>query len=226
MSGAARMTVADRVAAAPVASGAARREGGVRDVLEWAFGAECARLDFGEGGAVGGIGYRGFGFEAVLQERAQLGGVRIDTSPGVSPPADDAEIVAGVVATLPEERGGRRMACIVADLARAGAAPDWMPGARPRCVPVRWRRCKHGWRAGVEDGDGWGYCGRRGWVSGVGKMCPVTWQPSAARIAAARRHYLDWWGALQDIAWRLRTAGLRRWVVLDDMPPMTPWREG
>ena len=43
--------------------------------------------------------------------------------------------------------GVKRMAIRVAELARAGLTPDWMPGAVPRCVPVDVKRNQHGERA-------------------------------------------------------------------------------
>ena len=48
----------------------------------------------------------------------------------------DAEVVAAAVAGMPDSLGGIRMAIQVAELARAGMTPDWMPGVVPRCVPV------------------------------------------------------------------------------------------
>lgn len=42
------------------------------------------------------------------------------------------------------------MAIRVAEMARAGLTPDWMPGAVSRCVPVETRRNQHGERAKTE----------------------------------------------------------------------------
>jgi hypothetical protein len=39
------------------------------------------------------------------------------------------------------------MAISVAELARAGITPDWMPEVVPRCVPVETRQNQHGERA-------------------------------------------------------------------------------
>jgi hypothetical protein len=41
------------------------------------------------------------------------------------------------------------MAIRVAELARAGLTPDWMPGAVPRCVPSIVKRNQHGTHAGT-----------------------------------------------------------------------------
>ena len=82
----------------------------------------------------------GFGMEYVLLERARLGGVKIDTSIGRSAPHDDAEIIAAVLANLPDLVGGTRMAVCIAELARAGLQPDWRPDAEPRLEPVERNR--------------------------------------------------------------------------------------
>lgn len=198
---------------------------GVCALLEWAFAAECAQLDFDEVGSSSGGQRRGVSMEAVLMERAILGGVRIDTSVGCSVPADDAEIIASIVSALPVACGGRPMAIRVAELARAARTPDWMDGAAPRVEPARWRKSPSGYRAAQAEGDAWTYRSRRGWVTVHAMCCPVVISPTARQIAAARRAYLDWWGALLDIQSRLRSAGLTRHVVTPDMPPMRPWHE-
>ncbi len=51
--------------------------------------------------------------------------------------------------TLSESLGGKRMATRVAELARAGLTPDWMPGALPRCAPAIIRQNQHGTHAGT-----------------------------------------------------------------------------
>jgi len=88
------------------------------------------------------------------------------------------------------------MAIRVAELARAGLTPDWMPDAVPRCVPVEIRRNQHGERAktevvGIEQVQ---YRGR--WRTVEIMACPVTWHPHPKQIAGARRAYGDWWKAL------------------------------
>ncbi|RBO54049.1 hypothetical protein DSD19_06190 [Rhodovulum sp. BSW8] len=196
----------------------------VRAALEWAFGTECARFDHDEIGAVGGTGWRSYGMEYVAIQQEQLG-ARVDTSPGRSWPHDDAELIATVVRnTLPWYAATQ-----VADLARAGRTPDWMPDARPRCVPVKWRETSHGPRAAQADGDTWRYRAGRGRhgaavVEMRGACCPVTYYPTAGQIAAARRAYLDWWGWLLDLQAALRGAGLVSIEVTRAMPPMEPWK--
>lgn len=203
---------------------------GVRELLEWAFGTECARLEFDEIGESSGGARRGVGIEHVLAQRAVLGGVEIDTSPGRSAPADDAEIIASVVQAAlrwPD-------ACWVADLARAGRVPDYMPFAAPRLHPLRWHCNRHGWHGKSEDAreatDGWPPQERRNragtLVAESVRYTPCYWSPTPAQINAKRRAYLDWYGHLLTLRVALRAAGLKWCEVSDEMPPMEPWRLG
>ena len=138
--------------------------------------------------------------------------------------APDAEIVAATVAGLPDALGGKRMAIWVAELARAGLTPDWMPGAVPRCVPVEVRRNQHGERAktevvGIEQVL---YRGR--WRTVEVLACPVTWRPHPEQIAGARRAYEDWWQALGWVREGLTDGGILREVeVTASMPKVRPW---
>lgn len=204
----------------------ARKVGSVRDVLEWAFGVERANLDFDELAAPCGIDT-----VWLLMQRGQLG-TRIDggRQGAGSQSASDADIVAGVVAALPVAQGGRGMAVQIAQLARAGTAPDWYPDARPRVVPVEWRANRFGRYALAVDARApeFGWHGERPArpdprLFGV---CPVHITPSAQQIGAARRNYLDWVGALMHIRWALDHAGLSRWVLSDELPPLRPWAKG
>lgn len=128
--------------------GKVKRAMGVQQALEWAFRIEKAQLELPERpDAERGTGH-GFGLEYVLLQRAALGG-RIDGGQhkigGYT--HEDAEVIAATVAGMPDSLGGKRMAIRVAELARAGLTPDWMPGAVPRCVPVEVKRNRHGARA-------------------------------------------------------------------------------
>ena len=192
----------------------------VRALLEWAFGTELATLDFDEYGGPAGIDTIW-----MLMQRGRLG-CKVDGGRygGGAQSASDAEIVAGIVASLPVEHGGRSMAVRVAELARAGMAPDWLKGARTRVVPVEWRRSKHGMFAQTKVVGHVQVRGRKGaLVQREMRCCPVRYEPTAQQIAAARRFYLDWVGALMHLRHQLRLAGLTRWDVTDDLPPMTPW---
>ncbi|MCW2305577.1 hypothetical protein M2324_004004 [Rhodovulum sulfidophilum] len=204
-----------------------RRAMPVREALEWAFGTECARLDHDEIEAVGGTGWRPFGMEYVALERAQLG-TRVDTSRGRSRPHDDAELIATVVRNVLPWYA----ATLVADLARAGRTPDWMPDARPRLRPAEWQHNRpNRWGKAADaaalGAEGWQPIPRRNRkgviVQDAVRFTPCVWTPTQSQIAAARRAYLDWWGYLLEVQAALTAADLARIVVTKDMPPMRPW---
>jgi hypothetical protein len=128
--------------------GKVKRALGVQQIFEWAFRVEKAQLDLPEPpDPERGEGF-GFGLEHVLLQRAALGcqidGGRFKIG---SYTHEDAEVVAATVAGLPDALGGKRKAIRIAELARAGLTPDWMPGAVPHCVPVETRRNQHGERS-------------------------------------------------------------------------------
>ena len=199
---------------------------GIQQILEWAFGREHARLETDPYMQIGGIGLPGISMEYILMERMRLGGIRIDTSVGRSYPHDDAEVVAAILERLPDARGGMPMAIQIAEYARAGITPDWLPGARTRVVPCGWRETKHGRYALTELVATVSYKHRGRKVSREVRCCPVTYTPSASKIAASRRGYLDWWGALRDLRLSLQAIDLRAHIVSDVMPPMKPWERG
>jgi hypothetical protein len=125
---------------------------------------------------------------------------------------------------MPDSLGGIRMAISVAELARAGMTPNWMPGAVPRCVPVDMKRNRHGDR-GVSVVVGT----ERILVHGKSRIvevraCPVTFSPAPQQIEAARRGYADWWQALDWVRDGL-VAGqmLREMEVTAAMPKVRPW---
>lgn len=120
----------------------------VQQALEWAFRVEHAQLELPEPPDPEREQGFGFGLEYVLMQRAALG-CKIDGGQykmgGCT--HEDAEVIAATVAGMPDNLGGKRMAIRVAELARAGLTPDWMPGPVPRCVPVEVKRDQHGARA-------------------------------------------------------------------------------
>jgi len=189
----------------------------IKAALEWAFAVERVSIEFDEFDAPSGCDtiWR-------LMQRG-LVGCKVDGG-GTSPRHDDAEVLASFVADLSHGAGGRGMAVQVASLARACAEPDWMRDAAPRCVPVETRMTKHGpfARTEVVGQVETLYRGRK--VKHDVTACPVTYRPSGAQIASARRAYLDWWGALLEVQSRARLAPLRTILITDDMPPMVPWR--
>jgi hypothetical protein len=167
----------------------------------------------------------GFGLEYVLLQRAALG-CKVDGGQHKmgSYTHPDAEVIAAAVAGMPDSLGGIRMAISVAEMARAGITPNWMPGAVPRCVPVDMKRNRHGDRAvsvvvGTEKvlvSDKWRTIEVR--------ACPVTWRPHPEQITSARRGYEDWWQALDWVQDGLVTGRMLRDVeVTAAMPKERPW---
>lgn len=209
------------------------REMGIRRALEWAFRDERACLEFDDLGDAAGSLRQGVDGIWVMMQRGQLGCV-IDGG-GRSSPAWDAEVIASALGHLPDEWGGKRMAARIAGLARAGLAPDWMPDSRPTIAPVERQHNQYGWTARTESAS---RLGPRGWPPQARRsrkgalvhdpvlFCPIQIINPAAKIAAARRAYLDWWGALWWIGAELRGLGILATVTIThEMPPMTPWRE-
>jgi hypothetical protein len=196
-----------------------KRELSIRAALEWAFAVEHAQLDFDDLAPEGAR--PGVSTIWVMMQRGQLG-CQIDGG-GRSRAADDAETIAIAMANLPAALGGKPMAAEMAALARAGAAPDWMPDASPRCVPCEWRNTKHGLfaRTEVVRVETVLYRGRK--TDHDVLACPVTFVPTGQQIAMARRRYLDWYGALLHLRADLGHA-LTRIRLTDTMPPLTPWR--
>ncbi|MDD9738440.1 hypothetical protein PVW47_01460 [Marinovum sp. SP66] len=200
-----------------------RKRIAVWDLIQWAFRAECARIETGAGPrTLSGTGY----------VMAQLEVGRVDGG-GHSLPHHDADLVADALAHLPEARGGLRMALWIAELARVGRVPDWMPDARPAVRPAVTHTNQHGIRAGTVDAaqfgvDGWPAQRRRNRkgviVEDAVTCCPVVIRPAAWEIASARRDYLRWWDAL----WEVRETfsiynNLTAHEVTDVMPERAPW---
>jgi len=201
-----------------------KRALGVQAALEWAFRVERAQLELPPPKDVVEEGF-GFGMEYVLMQRAALG-CKVDGGQHKmgSYTHADAEVIAATVAGMPHSLGGIRMAISVAEMARIGITPNWMPGAVPRCVPVDIKRNRHGDRAvSVVVGT------ERVMVSGKWRTievraCPVNWRPHPEQIASARRGYEDWWQALDWVRDGLVAGGmLREMEVPDTMPKVRPW---
>lgn len=201
---------------------AVRQPVSVRWLLEWAFGVEKAQVDFDELGVAPG----GIDTVWLLMQRGQLG-CKIDggRQGGGAQSADDADIVAAVVASLPVEQGGRSMAVRIAQLARAGMVPDWYPNAVPRFEPLEWRHNQHGSTAGTVDARDLRFSGFGRFPIKASRCCPVRVVPSVQQIGAARRFWIDWMKALLHIQHELRIIGLSRWDVTDELPPFRPWAE-
>jgi hypothetical protein len=201
-----------------------KRALGVQALLEWAFRVERAQLELPPPKDVVEEGF-GFGMEYVLMQRAALG-CKVDGGQHKmgSYTHADAEVIAATVAGMPDSLGGIRMAISVAEMARAGITPDWMPGAVPRCVPVDIKRNRHGDHAvSIVVGTERVLISRK-WRTIEVRACPVTWRPHPEQITSARRGYEDWWQALDWVRDGLMAGGMLREVeVLGVMPKVKPW---
>ncbi len=201
-----------------------KRALGVQAALEWAFRIEKAQLELPVPRDTTGESF-GFGLEYVLMQRAALGckvdGGRHKMGSYTHP---DAEVIAAIVAGLPDRLGGIRMAIRVAELARAGLTPDWMPGVVPRCVPLETKTNQHGERAAAIVVGTERVLTRGKWRTVEVLACPVTWRPYPEQIEAARRGYADWWQALDWVRNGLEVGGMLREVdVTLGMPKVRPW---
>lgn len=206
-----------------------KRALGVQAALEWAFGVEKAQLELPLPKDVTEEGF-GVGLEYVLLQRAALG-CKVDGGQHKmdSYTHPDAEVIAATVAALPDSLGGKRMAIRVAELARAGLTPDWMPAAVPRCVPAIIKENQHGVRAGTivvgtERIRVRGPTARGSWKTVEILACPVTFSPHPQQIESARRSYNDWWQALGWVREGLVEGEMLREVtVVGTMPKPHPW---
>ncbi|MCC5972146.1 MAG: hypothetical protein JJU15_19590 [Pararhodobacter sp.] len=204
-----------------------KRALGVQAALEWAFRVEKAQLELPLPQDVTEEGF-GFGLEYVLLQRAALG-CNVDGGQhkigGYT--HEDAEVIAATVAGIPDSLGGKRMAIRVAELARAGLTPDWMPGAVPRCVPVDVRRNRHGDRAASVVVGTERVLVRGKWRTLEVRACPVTFSPHPQQIEAARRGYDEWWRVLDWVRDGLVSGGMMREIeVTGTMPKALPWQCG
>lgn len=197
----------------------------VRLLLEWAFAREKVSLDFDEvgGGPVYVDSTRRIMDAMAISTGAPGTCLRVDASGGRSLPHHDADVVASVLRnTVPWS-----VAVQVAEMARTARVPQWDLGPQ-RMVPRAWGRSnQHGVQARAEQiGETRYVSRRRGVVRTPVMWVPVTVEPAASRIAAARRGYLDWWGALLAVLAGLRGVDLDLFEVSAALPPMEPWKKG
>ena len=208
-----------------VGPGRPKRSMSVQLALEWAFRVEHAQLELPEPPDPERDYGFGFGLEYVLLQRAILG-CKVDGGQYKigSYTHEDAEVIAATVAGIPDSLGGKRMAIRVAELARAGLTPDWMPGAVPRCVPVEVKRNQHGERAATIVVGRERVLSRGKWRTVEVLACPVTFSPHPQQIEAARQAYVDWCRALGWVCEGLQAGNLLREIEIKDvMPSRTPW---
>jgi len=202
-----------------------KRTLGIQAVLEWAFRVEQAQLELPPPKDVTEEGF-GFGLEYVLLQRAALG-CKVDGGQHKmgSYTHPDAEVIAAIVAGMPDSLGGIRMAIQMAELARAGMTPDWMPGVAPRCVPLETKNNQHGERATTIVVGTERVKTRGKWRTVDVLACPVTWRPHPEQIASSRRGYEDWWQALDWVRDGLVVGRMLREVgVTTTMPRRCPWK--
>ncbi len=101
---------------------------------------------------------------------------------------------------------------------------DWMPGAVPRCLPVETKRNQHGERSITIAVGTTRVLSRGKWRTVELRACPITWSPHPDQIAAAHRHYAQWWLALDWVCAGLCAGGMLRTIdVTDAMPKQQPW---
>jgi len=208
-----------------IGSGHPKRSMSVQQALEWAFRVEHVQLELPEPPDPEREHGFGFGLEYVLLQRAALG-CKVDGGQYKigSYTHEDAEVIAATVAGMPDRLGGKRMAIRLAELARAGLTPDWMPGAVPRCVPVETKRNQHGERATTIVVGTERVLSRGKWRTVEVLACPVTFSPHPQQIEAGRRGYVEWCRALGWVREGLQASGLLQEIeVKDVMPRGTPW---
>jgi hypothetical protein len=208
-----------------VGSGRTKRSMSVQQALEWAFRIEHAQLELPEPSDPEREQGFGFGLEYVFLQRAILG-CKVDGGQYKigSYTHEDAEVIAATVAGMPDSLGGKRMAIRVAELARAGLTPDWMPGVVPRCVPVEVKHNQHGERATTVVVATERVLSRGKWRTVEVLACPVTFSPHPQQIEAARQAYADWKNALgwlRDIL--IDSRMLREVELINRMPKAEPW---
>lgn len=205
--------------------GKTKRTMSVQQALEWAFRIEKVQLELPPPPDLSEESF-GFGIEYVLIQRAALG-CKVDGGQNKigGYTHEDAEVIAAIVAGIPDSLGGKRMGIRIAELARAGLTPDWMPGAVPRCVPVDTKRNRYGDRA-VSVVVGTERVLIKGkWRSVEVRACMITFRPDAHQIDSARRAYGEWWDALDWVRDGLITGGMLREVeVTEAMPKVRPWK--
>jgi hypothetical protein len=208
-----------------VGAGRPKRSMSIQQALEWAFRVEHAQLELPEPPDPEREQGFGFGLEYVLLQRATLG-CKVDGGQYKlgSYTHEDAEVIAATVAGMPDSLGGRRMAIRVAELARAGLTPDWMPGAVPRCVPVEVKRNQHGERAATVVVGNDRVLSRGKWRTVEVLACPVKFSPHSQQIEAARRDYDAWWKALTWTRDGLIAGRMLREIELSHkLPAAGPW---
>ena len=202
---------------------AAVREMTIQQALEWAFAAEHARIDF-DGTGAHEFDRPGVDNIWILQRQRELG-CRVDGG-GSSDPHPDAQIIAAAVEALPIGVGGKRMALLVVECARARRVPDWRADERRGVVPCGWDMTDAGeWLASTRKLDPVTYRDRKGFRKSYRpELCPISYTGSAAVLAKRRREYLAWYGALLHLLFGLSWVGAFTAIrLVDGLPEPSPW---
>lgn len=197
---------------------ALRRPMTIAAALEWAFATERAQLDWAE--EQGDNARPGVSTIWTIMQRGHLG-CSVDGG-GHSLPHHEADMIASAVAHLPREHGGRPIAILIAECARAGVAPDWRT-APPRWVPRAWKgENQAGPMAATEVVEVLTIARRGRKVQVPVLCCPVVRTVSAERIVAARARYAAWRAALSWLAVSLRDR-LAEVQIVPGLPMAEPW---
>ncbi|UFS65288.1 hypothetical protein LO749_01590 [Paracoccus denitrificans] len=202
---------------------AAVREMTIQQALEWAFAVEHARIDFDETGAHE-FDRPGVDTIWILQRHRELG-CRVDGG-GTSDPHPDAQIIAAAVEALPIGVGGRRMALLVAECARARRVPDWREDERRGVLPCGWDMTDDGeWLAGTRKLDVVTFRDAKSRTKTYRpEICPISYTGTAAVLAKRRREYLAWYGALLHLLYKLSWCnGFTAIRLVDGLPDPSPW---
>ncbi|MCO6363484.1 hypothetical protein [Paracoccus sp. 08] len=199
----------------------------ITDALAWAFLTEKAVLDFDQYGAHE-FDRRGVDTLWIMAKRHKVG-VTVDGG-GTSDPHRDAQVIAAVVEALSDHVGGRRMATQIAELARARSASDWGQGDRISITPCGWEWSDEEgcFVAGVSrDGSTWVWRDRhRNMHERKGDFCAISYTGTASMVAAKRRNYQAWCGALLDLWAVLNRPGMLDTIeITGAQPTLAPWQE-
>jgi hypothetical protein len=196
-----------------------RRPMTIAQALEWAFATEKAQLDFAE--AKGDNARPGVSTLWTIMQRGHLG-CSVDGG-GRSLPHTDADMIASAVAHLPAVAGGRAMALLVAECARAGSVPDWRTPP-PAIVPVAWKgENQNGRQAQAEVVDLLTFTRRGRKIEVPVLACPVRVTVSPGRVQAVRDRYSAWRLALAWLAGDLCRKPLSEVRIVAGLPVAEPW---
>lgn len=198
----------------------------IEQALQWAFVNECAGIDFDQFGA---HEFDRLGIDPLWRAaQMKILGTMVQGG-GSNPPAHDAQVIASIVETLPDDFGGRRMALQIVELARARKAPSWGQGVRMACVPADgFEMDERGlFLMGKvrEDGSAWHWTDERyRRRQKRGEFCAVTYTGTAASVSAARANYQAWVAALAYLYDRL--VDCLAIEITDEWPDFSPWESG